>query len=156
MSGGRWNAPCSTPIGGMPAKAGRARKPACGWRAGAASGGSFCCAVNWPAMWRSPYDQPRPTAAPLWRDRAGRERLAVCRFGHFAGQRDPDARPVVWRSGRLRKRVRRIEEPMGWGGFTTQDLTRGRLFAGMVALIYNWWSLFARLADPEHHREAIT
>jgi hypothetical protein len=26
----------------------------------------------------------------------------------------------------------------------------------MVALIYNWWSLFVRLADPEHHREAIT
>jgi hypothetical protein len=25
-----------------------------------------------------------------------------------------------------------------------------------VALAYNWWSLFARLADPEHHREAIT
>ena len=26
----------------------------------------------------------------------------------------------------------------------------------MIALIYNWWSLFVRLADPEHHREAIT
>jgi hypothetical protein len=26
----------------------------------------------------------------------------------------------------------------------------------MVALIYNWWSLFVRLADPGHHREAIT
>jgi hypothetical protein len=26
----------------------------------------------------------------------------------------------------------------------------------MVALIYNWSSLFARLADPESHREAIT
>ena len=25
-----------------------------------------------------------------------------------------------------------------------------------MALVYNWWSLFARLADPEHHREAIT
>jgi hypothetical protein len=23
-------------------------------------------------------------------------------------------------------------------------------------LIYNWWSLFVRLADPAHHREAIT
>ena len=45
---------------------------------------------------------------------------------------------------------------MGWGGFTTQDLTRCRLLAGMVALFYNWWSLFVRLADPEHHREAIT
>ena len=42
------------------------------------------------------------------------------------------------------------------GGFTTQDLTRCRLLAGTVALVYNWWSLFVRLADPDHHREAIT
>src|SRR5947208_12735297 len=26
----------------------------------------------------------------------------------------------------------------------------------VLALIYNWWSLFLRLADPQHHREAIT
>ena len=38
----------------------------------------------------------------------------------------------------------------------TQDLTRCRLLAGVVALIYNWWNLFTRLADPDHHREAIT
>jgi hypothetical protein len=25
-----------------------------------------------------------------------------------------------------------------------------------MALVYNWWSLFMRLADPGHHREAIT
>jgi hypothetical protein len=25
-----------------------------------------------------------------------------------------------------------------------------------VALVYNWWNLFTRLADPEHHREALT
>jgi hypothetical protein len=47
-----------------------------------------------------------------------------------------------------------LKNQWGWGGFTTQDLTRCRLLA--VALIYNWWSLFVRLADPEHHREAIT
>jgi hypothetical protein len=34
-----------------------------------------------------------------------------------------------------------------------KDLTRCRPFAGTVALAYNWWSLFARLADPDHHRE---
>jgi hypothetical protein len=45
---------------------------------------------------------------------------------------------------------------MGWGGFTTQDLKRCRLMARCVALVFNWWNLFARLADPEHHREAIT
>ena len=49
-----------------------------------------------------------------------------------------------------------LKNHWGWGGFTTQDLTRCRLLASTVALVYNWWSLFARLADPEHHREAIT
>jgi Transposase DDE domain group 1 len=49
-----------------------------------------------------------------------------------------------------------LKNQWGWGGFTTQDLTRCRLLAAMVALVYNWRSLFARLADPEHHREAIT
>jgi len=49
-----------------------------------------------------------------------------------------------------------LKNQWGWGGFTTQDLTRCRLLAGTVALIYNWWSLFMRLADPDHHREAIT
>ena len=49
-----------------------------------------------------------------------------------------------------------LKNQWGWGGFTTHDLKRCRLFAGMVALFYDWWSLFARLADPEHHREAIT
>jgi Transposase DDE domain group 1 len=49
-----------------------------------------------------------------------------------------------------------LKNQWGWGGFTTQDLTRCRLLAGIVALAYNWWNLFTRLADPEHHREAIT
>ena len=41
-------------------------------------------------------------------------------------------------------------------GLATRDLTRCRHMARLVALIYNWWSLFVRLADPERHREAIT
>jgi hypothetical protein len=49
-----------------------------------------------------------------------------------------------------------LKNQWGWGGFTTQDMTRCRLLACSVALADNWWSLFARLADPEHHREAIT
>ena len=44
----------------------------------------------------------------------------------------------------------------GWAGFTTQDRNRCQLMARSVALIANWWNLFARLADPDHHREAIT
>src|ERR1700745_3947812 len=48
-----------------------------------------------------------------------------------------------------------LKNQWGWGGFTTQDLTRCRLLAAMVALTYNWGSLFARLAGPAHHRGAI-
>jgi hypothetical protein len=44
----------------------------------------------------------------------------------------------------------------GWGGFTTHDLQRCRLMTRCVGLIYNWWSLFGRLADPERRMEAIT
>ena len=43
-----------------------------------------------------------------------------------------------------------------WGGFTAHDLKRCRLMAGCVALVFNWWNLFTRLAEPDHHREAIT
>src|SRR3954469_10829575 len=39
---------CSTRIGWMPARDGRARRQRCGCSAGAASGGSSCCAANWP------------------------------------------------------------------------------------------------------------
>src|SRR5438874_1570179 len=49
-----------------------------------------------------------------------------------------------------------LKNQWGWGGFTTQDLKRCRLLAGSVALIFNWWSLFVRLADPDHRPEAIT
>src|SRR5882762_9105846 len=49
-----------------------------------------------------------------------------------------------------------LKNQWGWGGFTTHDLKRCRLLAGSGALIFNWWSLFVRLADPNHHREAIT
>jgi hypothetical protein len=49
-----------------------------------------------------------------------------------------------------------LKNQWGWGGFTTQDVARCRIMARTVALIANWWNLFARLADPEHHREALT
>jgi hypothetical protein len=48
-----------------------------------------------------------------------------------------------------------LKNQWGWGGFTTQDLKRCRLVSRMVALVYNWWSLFVRLAAGKHH-EAIT
>jgi hypothetical protein len=49
-----------------------------------------------------------------------------------------------------------LKNQWGWGGFTTHDLNRCQIMAGIVALAANWWNLFARLADPDHHREAIT
>ena len=49
-----------------------------------------------------------------------------------------------------------LKNQWGWGGFTTQDLGRCQLTARAVGLVYNWWSLFVRLADPEKHLEAIT
>src|SRR5271156_4343787 len=49
-----------------------------------------------------------------------------------------------------------LKNQWGWGGFTTQDLTRCRLLAGSVALAFNWWSLYLRMIDPRKHLEAIT
>ena len=36
-----------------------------------------------------------------------------------------------------------LKNQWGWGGYTTHDLKRCRLISRMVALIYNWWSLFS-------------
>lgn len=49
-----------------------------------------------------------------------------------------------------------LKNQWGWGGYTTQDLKRCRLTAMAVALVYNWWSLFIRLANPKARLEAIT
>jgi hypothetical protein len=49
-----------------------------------------------------------------------------------------------------------LKNQWGWGGFTTHDLKRCRFAAMTVALVYNWWSLFTRLAKPTARMEAIT
>ena len=49
-----------------------------------------------------------------------------------------------------------MKNQWGWGGYTTQDIKRSRACAMTVALIYNEWSLFVRLANPEARMEAIT
>ena len=49
-----------------------------------------------------------------------------------------------------------LKNQWGWTGFSTQDLKRSQLMARMVALIFNWWSLFTRIASGEKHAEAIT
>ena len=49
-----------------------------------------------------------------------------------------------------------IKNQWGWGGYMTQDLKRCRIMARLIAIIYNWWNIFARLARPDRHMEAIT
>jgi len=49
-----------------------------------------------------------------------------------------------------------LKNQWGWGGYTTHDLKRCRFTAMTVALAYNWWSLFVRLANPKARLEAIT
>lgn len=49
-----------------------------------------------------------------------------------------------------------LKNQWGWSGYMTQDLKRCQIMARMIALVYNWWSLFVRLAIPEKHMEAIT
>ncbi|PWQ92436.1 transposase [Leucothrix pacifica] len=49
-----------------------------------------------------------------------------------------------------------IKNQWGWGGFVTRQQQTSQIMARMVALVYNWWNLFSRLAIPEKHHEAIT
>ena len=49
-----------------------------------------------------------------------------------------------------------LKNQWGWGGYTTQDIERCNLSARAVALIYNWWSWYVRLAHPKTRLEAIT
>ena len=49
-----------------------------------------------------------------------------------------------------------LKNQWGWGGLTTQDLSHCKVAARHVALVYNWWSLFVRCAEPERPREAVT
>ena len=49
-----------------------------------------------------------------------------------------------------------LKNQWDWGGFVLHDLARCRLSARLNALVYDWWNVFVRLADPHRHREAIT
>jgi hypothetical protein len=49
-----------------------------------------------------------------------------------------------------------LKNQWGWSGYTTQDLHRCELMARIIALIYNWWTIFVRLIEPNRHLEAIT
>lgn len=49
-----------------------------------------------------------------------------------------------------------IKNQWGWGGYSTQDIERCALSARAVALVYNWWSWYVRLANPKSRLEAKT
>lgn len=49
-----------------------------------------------------------------------------------------------------------LKNQWGWGGYSTQDIERCNLSAQAVALVYNWWSWYVRLANPKARMEAIT
>lgn len=49
-----------------------------------------------------------------------------------------------------------LKNQWGWAGYTTHDMHRCQLMARLIALIYNWWTLFVRLIEPNYHLEAIT
>jgi len=49
-----------------------------------------------------------------------------------------------------------LKNHWGWSGFTTTDLKRSQIMARMIAQVYNWWTVFCRLAIPQKHTEAIT
>ncbi|MFT5083519.1 MAG: hypothetical protein ACI9Y1_001564, partial [Lentisphaeria bacterium] len=42
-----------------------------------------------------------------------------------------------------------IKNHWGWGDVTTHEIEPCRMTARITALIYNWWNIFARLADPD-------
>jgi hypothetical protein len=75
---------------------------------------------------------------------------------------DPRAYPAVTLARLYRERADaenvydELKNQWGWNGFMTQKLGPCRLMANLVALLYNWWHLYVRLYDGEHHREAIT
>lgn len=48
-----------------------------------------------------------------------------------------------------------LKNQWGWNGYTSRRLASSRIMANFVALVYNWWTLYLRFYDEEHHREAI-
>ena len=48
-----------------------------------------------------------------------------------------------------------LKNQWGWGGFTSRRLGASRMMANLVALFYNWWTLYVLFYDDQHHREAI-
>jgi hypothetical protein len=48
-----------------------------------------------------------------------------------------------------------LKNQWGWGGFTSRKLRVCQTSARMIVLVSNWWSLYARLIEPQQHHEAV-
>lgn len=49
-----------------------------------------------------------------------------------------------------------LKNQWGLSGFTTRDIKRCQVMARLTALVSNWWNVFARIAQPNEHKEALT
>jgi hypothetical protein len=74
---------------------------------------------------------------------------------------DPTAFPTIVMPKHYRDRADaencfdELKNQWGWGGYTSRRLASSSLMANLIALFYNWWSLYLRFYDEGHHREAI-
>lgn len=48
-----------------------------------------------------------------------------------------------------------LKNQWDWGGYISRRLVSSNLMANLIALFYNWWSIYLRFHDEGHHREAI-
>jgi hypothetical protein len=61
------------------------------------------------------------------------------RLPHRISRSREDARRLYRDRGDCENSFDELKNHWGWGGFTTHDLTRCRIMARIVALIFNWW-----------------
>ena len=137
----------------MPARAGKEGKTHCGWRAGAVSASVVILRRRLKeGLAVAGRDERGSAAARLRRDRGGKRRSTntACL--------SPRLDEEILTLAQLYRDRADSENPFdelknqwGWGGFTTRDLARCQLMARFIALIYNWWNLFVRLAEPDRH-----
>jgi hypothetical protein len=70
---------------------------------------------------------------------------------------DPWAMSKLYRGrGDCENHFDELKNQWGWGGYVTRDLARSRLMTRIIALVYNWWTIYARLAGEGRHQEALT
>lgn len=69
---------------------------------------------------------------------------------------EPLALAVLYRErGDAENPFDELKNQWGWAGFTSLKLRVSQISARLIALVYNWWSLYARLIEPEQHHEAV-